>query len=314
MIFYTVVLLIFIQKYIIEKENNKNNLENENNSNKIYNENNEIIINNGNNIYNENFGNNENNEININNDNYGDKIVPFNQYQSKVDNLSAVKVIVQSYNSKRELSDQQVTNLKPNIDNEIDELETEDTARFLMNILLGAFIGCQVLYVVQLFVLSAFHQKSKTMEKLDNADICRFSNFTRVYRDLIIVGYIFFVILLIFYIILLIFYNKFGESQKNKLERLRFCKICDDCIIGGCKKCTEIFKTMTDEELRQFYDNEAKTLKGTNEEKDKYINDLKNYKNELNVYNNLLKRFETEDTSEEKMNELNLFPIILNKT
>ena len=168
-------------------------------------------------------------------------------------------------------------------ENENDILDTEDSAKCLMNILLTSFIICQVLYFIELIVLSAFHGKSKSMEK-SNDPLCEYSYSTRVYRDLIIVGYIFFFILIIFYIILLIFYDKLGDSVRNRLENLRFCKICDDCIIAGCKNCTEIFKTMSDEELKQFHDNE------------------------------LITRTTTGNTYEEEMAKLHLFPIILNQS
>ena len=297
MIFYTVVLLIFIQKYKIEKDNIKNNLENENNRNN----------NNRNNINNENMGNNE---INVNNENYGNRVIPYDESQ----NLGPNQLIVQSYNSRREYADsnRQIADIRFIIQDENDVLDTDDSAKLLMNILLGAFIACQILYLVQLIVLSVFHHKSKTMENLNNE--CEFSKFTKIYRDLIIVGYIFFFILIIFYIILLIFYDILGESSKTRLERLKFCKICDDCIIEGCKKCTNIIKTRTDEEERQFIDNEAKTLKGTNEEKDKYIKSLGDYKIDLNDYNTLIKWFGNDNIYEDKMNKLNLYPIIINQT
>ena len=198
-------------------------------------------------------------------------------------------------------------------ENENDILDTEDSAKCLMYILLTSFIICQVLYFIELIVLSAFHSKSKSMEK-SNDPLCEFSYFTRVYRDLIIVGYIFFFILIIFYIILLIFYDKLGNNARNRLENLRFCKICDDCIIAGCKNCTEIFKTMSDEELKQFHDNELTKLDLSNKQKDEYIENLKKYKNNLEDLNGLITQTTTGNNYEEEMQNLNLFPIILNKS
>ena len=343
LIFYTTVLLIYINKYKIDKEkdssyqnnnlpNNYNNVNNANNANNINNENNINIgydVNIGNNInskekiyvYNENNINNINNENNINNinniNNENIWVDPYNQYQQNEDNNNpnqANLLIMQSYNSNEELPKNKPQINSPIINNnDSDALKTDDFAKLLMKILLGSFIACQLLYFIELIVLSAFHRKSKSMEQLEDNDECGLSNFTRVYRDLIIVGYIFFAILLVFYIILLIYYNKFGESQKNKLEGLRFCKICDDCIIAGCKQCTDLFHTRTEEEKKQFLDNEAKKLEGTNEQKDIYINNLKNYKSDLNELVTSTDT-ETDDTYESKLNKLHLHKIILNKT
>ena len=296
LVFYTIVLIIFIKKYKIDKENDKNSLDN-NNTNNANNGNNVIII------KNENIENNENNNIQYN-----------NYQQNEFNKPNRVQLIIQSYNSNRELGDNQVDQPIPFIyENENDVLETDESAKCLMKTLLASFIICQILYVVELFILSGFHHKSETMKKLNDKS-CKYSKFSGVYRDLLIVGYIFLFILIIFYIVLFIFYDKCGESGRKRLERLRFCKICDDCIIAGCKKCTEIFKTMTDEELKQFYDNEAKALKGTNEQKDYFINNLNKYKTDLNNFNTLISTVTTGNTFEEEMNKLHLFPIVIKKT
>lgn len=282
---YTIILLMFIKKYKIDKENNRNFLENLGEANNV------DIRNNENNIYNEN------------------RVIPYDQTPN---NNVRPNEILESYNSNREIVNNQPSN-KPNFDDDV--LERDESAKFLMNLLLGVFIFCQVLYFVELIVLSAFHRKSKSMEKSDDLYDCGFSRFTRIYRDLIIVGYIIFIVFIIFYIILLIFYKKLGERSEITLEKLRFCKICDDCIIELCKKCTEIFKTKTDEEEKQFSDNVPKELEGTDEEKEIYIKNLKKYKDDLNKYNNnLLSETGTENNYENIMNELHLFPIILKKT
>ena len=282
LVFYTIVLIIFIKKYKIDKENDKNSLDN-NNTNNANNGNNVVII------KHENIENNENNNIQYN-----------NYQQNEFNKPNQFQLIIQSYNSNRELGDNQVDQPIPFIyENENDVLETDESAKCLMKTLLASFIICQILYVFELIVLSVFHHQSLS-EKIT----------TKIYRDLLIVGYIFLFILIIFYIVLLIFYDKCGESGRKRLERLRFCKICDDCIIAGCKKCTEIFKTMTDEEFYQYIENKKKNLKGTNEQKEVYINDLQTYKNDLYDLNDLVKRH---ISCEDELNKLNLFPIITKK-
>ena len=276
LIFYTIILLILIKKVKIDKENLNNSTSNINTENKI-----EIE--------------NEKNES---------KIIQYN-IQNEDENTNPKEIKIQNYYSDREKMENSSPSTNPSLEDnpfikeEEDPLETDNSLKFLMTLLLSSFIICQILYVVELIVLSVFHHQSLS-EKIT----------TKIYRDLIIVGYIFLFILIIFYIVLLIFYDKCGESGRKRLERLRFCKICDDCIIAGCKKCTEIFKTMTDEEFYQYIENKKKNLKGTNEQKEVYINDLQTYKNDLYDLNDLVKRH---ISCEDELNKLNLFPIITKK-
>ena len=279
LIFFTTVLLIIIKKVKIDNENldiySIDQLEDENKKNEIEKD--------------------------------QSKIIQFDK-DKEIENKIIIQndIIIQSYCSDRENMDKNNPSTGPPsinipIINEEDPLETDDSLKILMTLLLSSFIFCQILYLVELIVLSAFLNLTKRLEDKIGK---------KVSTNLLIIGYLFLFIFLIFYILLLIIYNKRWEKAKAKLEKLRFCKICEECIIAGCKKCTGLFETMTDEEFKQYIENKKKNLKGSNEEKEVHINDLEKYKKDLEDLNDLVnKHYRCED----ELKKLNLFPIITKK-
>jgi hypothetical protein len=79
------------------------------------------------------------------------------------------------------------------------------------------FIG-EVIYLIEIIVLTVYHSKSSSLEDDLKADGKDGEYFTRIYRDLIIVGYIFLVLVIIGDLFYLVFYCNAGKRVKEKVK------------------------------------------------------------------------------------------------
>ena len=146
------------------------------------------------------------------------------------------------YNGKSE----RINNLKlSNIDKkkyEYTELKFSKTNnKILLSITLISSITCQVMYFVELIVLTVCTAKSKESEKKD----IELKILTSTYVDLLIVGYIFLMILAISYVYLMILFDFCGRDIKERLlikENSLFCGCCNEGLGKLCDKCIDIFK------------------------------------------------------------------------
>ena len=156
-----------------------------------------------------------------------------------------------------------------------------------MNCLFIFFIVCQVLYFIELIVLSAYHGRTITIkeeEKIKKESIDEY--ILKTYRNLLIVGYIFFALFLICYIYL--FLLKKSKTVLKALISPR-CECFDTCILAGCDgiiKCLTK-KTINIEEFRRKK------------------NELEEYRQRLgqNINSNIL------SLSDPELEQLNLFRI-----
>ena len=168
------------------------------------------------------------------------------------------------------------------------------------------FIG-EVIYLIEIIVLTVYHSKSSSLEDDLKADGKDGEYFTRIYRDLIIVGYIFLVLVIIGDLFYLVFYCNAGKRVKRKSKNLninnlnsgenvevvqnaneqkpekeedRNCECFSNCIIGCCEKMGDAFLKCQREDTKTVEDLENKKKK-----LEKNIEDLQKYLKDLNSLN-----------------------------
>lgn len=168
------------------------------------------------------------------------------------------------------------------------------------------FIG-EVIYLIEIIVLTVYHSKSSSLEDDLKADGKDGEYFTRIYRDLIIVGYIFLLVVIICDLIYLVFYCNAGKRVKRKSKNLninnldsgenvevvqnaneqkpekeedRYCECFSNCIIGCCEKMGDAFLRCQREDTQTGVDLENKKKK-----LEKNIEDLQKYLKDLNSLN-----------------------------
>lgn len=120
----------------------------------------------------------------------------------------------------------------------------------LIKIMWIFFLFSQFVFLIEVIVITAYHSKSSDLES-EYSELgyteSELNYFTKIYRDLIIVGYIFIVLFIIFDLIIAILTFQCGRRVKfmsNDMENLNEHKFCDcfsDCIINCCEKMAEIF-------------------------------------------------------------------------
>ena len=189
-----------------------------------------------------------------------------------------------------------------NIEEEMEDVTS--TNQGIMITLIISFVCCQIFYFIELIIISAFYTKSLSFDYKSCKDK---DELTKINKNLLVVGYIFLIIYLLFYIYLLILFNKCGQSAKKRLAKLtnsKYCECCSDCIETGCLKCTECFKSKTDEEINDENIIHQKRLEEDNNTKLKYIESLETYKKDLENLNRLNS---TGIVDEKELTRLNLY-------
>jgi len=189
-----------------------------------------------------------------------------------------------------------------NIEEEMEDVTS--TNQVIMNILIISFVCCQIFYFIELIIISAFYNKSLSFVSKSCKDI---NELTKINKNLLVVGYIFFFIYILFYIYLLILFNKCGQSAKKRLAKLtnsRYCECCNDCIVKGCLKCIECFYSKTDIQIEDENRINQKRLEEDNNTKLKYIESLEAYKKDLE---NLNRRNSSGIVDEKELTRLNLY-------
>ena len=175
------------------------------------------------------------------------------------------------------------------------------------SILFFSFLIIQILYFIELILLSIFHRKAKNQQQ----NCISLKNITKIYTGLLIVGYILFGIFIFFYIYLFILYNKLGIEAKDRFEKLtnsKYCECFNQCLKKLCTKCVEFFRTETDKELEKKNNIKIKELKEIIQKKEEQIKDLESYKNNLEGLKSIMNHpgINKQKTIKNKFNKLNL--------
>ena len=170
--------------------------------------------------------------------------------------------------------------------NENNDDNENSTISNLEKATLALFIYCQIIYLIEVIVLTAYFIKSKDLEKefIKEEDG---EYFTKRYRDLMIVGYIFLFIFILFDLFTILIITKCGinpeteeERREQENQKRRYCEFCSKCIAEACYNMAKKFRNCikTKEEINK----EIQDLEKKSEE-------LEIYRHKLEIINNKLK-------------------------
>jgi len=170
--------------------------------------------------------------------------------------------------------------------NENNDDNENSTISNLEKATLALFIYCQIIYLIEVIVLTAYFIKSKDLEKefIKEEDG---EYFTKRYRDLMIVGYIFLFIFILFDLFTILIITKCGinpeteeERREQENQKRRYCEFCSKCIAEACYNMAKKFRNCikTKEEINK----EIQDLEKKSEE-------LEIYRQKLEIINNKLK-------------------------
>ena len=121
------------------------------------------------------------------------------------------------------------------------------------------FIG-EVIYLIEIIVLTVYHSKSSSLEDDLKADGKDGEYFTRIYRDLIIVGYIFLFIFIVFDLFTLVIACNAGERERrqkiNNVESGESIKIVENEVQAKKEQKNDIAENKTENTVKQKDENE----------------------------------------------------------
>ena len=193
--------------------------------------------------------------------------------------------------------------------NENNDDNENSTISNLEKATLALFIYCQIIYLIEVIVLTAYFTKSKDLEKefIKEEDG---EYFTKRYRDLMIVGYIFLFIFILFDLFTILIITKCGinpeteeERREQENQKRRYCEFCSKCIAEACYNMAKKFRNCikTKEEINK----EIQDLEKKSEE-------LEIYRQKLEIINNKLK--ENRRVTGDDLEELHLPSYEVGKT
>jgi hypothetical protein len=178
----------------------------------------------------------------------------------------------------------------------------------LRKIMIFFYIYCQGIYLIEVMVLTAYLSVSKDLEK----DLLKkFDDdgkyFTRIYRDLVIVGYVFLFLFLVFDLYTLILACGRNRRKKKSIRKPDifhedtevFCLFFSNCITKCCEKMGTAFSGCERET-----ENDEEKLKEILAELDKNIEDLENYLKNLEDLNYKIEDKKT--VGKDELEKLNL--------
>lgn len=188
-----------------------------------------------------------------------------------------------------------------------------DTLRKIMFFL---FIYCQGLVLIEIIVLTVYHGKARDLENsfgTSNAPAKEEGKyFTRIYRDLIIIGYILLFFFVLFDLYTIVLLTKFGKritperntSNFENLEQNKYCKVFNDCLINCCEKMYDVFRycEREGEDTKRMFENDLKQIELKIEELNVYKGKLENFNNKLRKNGNIV-RIEFEELHLPKLDD-----------
>lgn len=177
----------------------------------------------------------------------------------------------------------------------------------LLKFMLFFFLFSQFIFLIELIVVSVYHNKSSDFEGITIFKTYNLDYFTKIYRDLMIVGYIFFVIFILFDLYTIILVTKCGrrvELRQDNMEDLENQKYCDcfsDCLINCCEKMGDIFHGCEREG-----DESLDALKKKLEKLKEQYDELNKYSEKLKTLNDNIKNNNSLASINTGLEELNL--------
>ena len=183
-----------------------------------------------------------------------------------------------------------------------------DTLRKIMFFL---FIYCQALVLIEIIILTVYHGKARDLEKSfgigNDPGKEEGKYFTRIYRDLIIIGYILLFLFILFDLYTIVLLTKFGKritperntSNFENLEQNKYCKVFNDCLINCCEKMYDVFRycEREGEDTKKMFENDLEQI-------ELKVNELNDYKGKLENFNNKIRQ--KENITRKEFEELHL--------
>ena len=185
--------------------------------------------------------------------------------------------------------------------------QKENEYQKLLNIMWIFLFFSQFAFLIEIIVITVYYNKSSELESDQLFEEFNLHYFTKIYRDLIIVGYIFIVVFIILDLYLSILNFKCGKRvkfERNDMENLDEHKYCDcfsDCITNCCEKMADIFNKCE----RENEDNEDELNKRLENLKKKY-EELNEYCDNLRKLNEDIKNKKDIDSINTDLEKLNL--------
>ena len=187
----------------------------------------------------------------------------------------------------------------------------EEDHQKLLKIMLIFFLFSQFVFLIEVIVLTVYHSQSSDLESDQELgryhSVSELNYFTKIYRDLIIVGYIFLVIFIVFDLYTIILVTKCGKRfkfEQNDMENLDKHKYCDFfsvCLTNCCEKMAEIFNKCE----REDDNNEDKLKERLKKLEEKYT-ELNDYSEKLKKLNENISKNNTIDSINTELENLNL--------
>ena len=215
---------------------------------------------------------------------------------------------VNIHQNKNATTDERINNNNTynNNNNNKDDKYIDDC---LFHTLLFIFVFCQVMFFLEVIILSVYHSKSKDLQIELNKEIKTLNidkkYFTIIYRDLIIVGYIFLLIFILFDLYMFIIIKKFGrkiEKNNNDVENLdkyKYCSFFSNCLRKCCLNMAKFFHNLERED-----DEHAQLYKKEFDECNETFNQLNSYSIKLKDFNQKIKS--NKKINKKEYDELNL--------
>lgn len=191
----------------------------------------------------------------------------------------------------------------------LNRYKPEEDHQKILKAMLIFFLFSQFVFLIEVIVITVYHSKSSDLESDQGLGYLqsKLNYFTKIYRDLIIVGYIFLVIFIVFDLYTIILVTKCGKRLKfeqNDMENLDKHKYCDCfsvCLTNCCEKMATIFNKCE----REDENNEGKLKDRLKKLEEKY-KELNDYSEKLKQLNENISKNKTMDSINTELENLNL--------
>ena len=191
----------------------------------------------------------------------------------------------------------------------LNRYKPEEDHQKILKAMLIFFLFSQFVFLIEVIVITVYHSKSSDLESDQGLGSLKseLKYFTKIYRDLIIVGYIFLVIFIVFDLYTIILVTKCGKRLKfehNDMENLDKHKYCDCfsvCLTNCCEKMAEIFNKCERED-----DNNEGKLKDRLKKLEEKYKELNDYSEKLKQLNENISKNKTMDSINTELENLNL--------
>ena len=217
-----------------------------------------------------------------------------NSQKNEPDNLNTNERIINSHRNDYEIQ----------AASSVDIEGGKFTINNLEKVMLFLFVYCQIIFIIELIVLTAYFSKARNLVKeYEKKEYGEY--FSDRYRYLMIVGYVFFVIFVFFDLFTLLMVTKCGLGPENEEEELeqanrpnkRYCDFCSNCIIETCSKMAITFKKCI---------KPKEQIKATIAELNKKEEELRAYIEKLEIVNKNIKDGKNVTIAKKDLEDVNL--------